>query len=425
MQDIVTIILAGGQGTRLYPLTQKRSKPAVPIGGRFRLIDIPISNCLHSNLKKIFLLTQFASESLHRHIFLTYRFDNFSSDFVTILTAQQTLETHDWYQGTADAVRKNMNFFRKRGDLVLILSGDHLYRMDYRKFIDFHMSRNADITISVYPISESNVSDYGVMKVNDDGFVTDFCEKPKEKTEIEKMRVSDEPFKHFGIQRGERTHLASMGIYLFKWDVLNELLENSTFGDFGREVIPFAIKQKRVFGYFFDGFWEDIGTIRTFFDTHIDLTQPLPKFNFYDESKPIYTLARFLPGSKILSSEVHHSILCEGSIINRSKIVHSIVGIRSRIGENCTVERAILLGADYFESKDELLQNTANQIPSIGIGNDCEIKNAIIDKNSRIGNGVKLVNIRNVKDEVTDDYVIRDGIIVIPKNAVIKDGTII
>lgn len=425
MANVVTIILAGGQGKRLYPLTKKRSKPAVPIAGRFRLIDIPISNCIHSGLRKIFILTQYSSESIHRHIFLTYRFDSFTKDFVTILSAQQTPESPDWYQGTADAVRQNLSFVRMKGDLVLVLSGDHLYRMDYRKFIDFHLKKKADISIAVDPVYPNHVPELGVMKVNAQGRIVDFFEKPKEPAQIENMKVPEDLFRQFGIDPAGRTHLASMGVYLFNWEVLRDLLENSEHEDFGREVIPSSIAQKNVYGYFFDDYWEDIGTIRSFFDVHMDLTQPLPRFNFYDEQKPIFSHARFLPGSKILSSEVQNSILCEGSIINHSKIAHSIIGIRSRIGNNALIERSVLMGADLFESEDDVTQNLKKQIPAIGIGNDCVIRNAIIDKNARIGNGVKLVNENGVEEETHEEYVIRDGIIVVPKNATIPDGTVI
>ncbi|MGB6340652.1 MAG: glucose-1-phosphate adenylyltransferase, partial [Candidatus Aminicenantaceae bacterium] len=395
------------------------------IAGRFRLIDIPISNCIHSGLRKIFILTQYSSESIHRHIFLTYRFDSFTKDFVTILSAQQTLESPDWYQGTADAVRQNLRFVRMEGNLVLVLSGDHLYRMDYRKFIDFHLEKKADISIAVYPVHPSQASELGMMKVDDHGQIVAFLEKPKDPAQIENMKAPENIFQQFGIDPAGRTHLASMGVYLFNWDVLKELLENNDYRDFGKEVIPASITQKDVYGYFFDGYWEDIGTIRSFFDVHMDLTQPLPRFNFYDEQKPIFTRARFLPGSKILSSEVQNSILCEGSIINNSKIAHSIIGIRSRIGNNAAIERSVLMGADFFESKEEIEGNLQKKIPRIGIGNDCVIRNAIIDKNARIGNGVKLVNEKGIDEDTQKEYVIRDGIIVVPKNTTIPDGTVI
>jgi len=424
MAKVVTAILAGGPGKRIYPLTKKRSKPAIPIAGRFRLIDIPISNCIHSGLRKIFILTQFSSESIHRHIFHTYRFDNFSKDFLTILSAQQTLESANWYQGTADSIRQNLRFL-KDWDLVLILSGDHLYRMDYNKLIDFHHQKKADISISVYPVHYDQVSQFGVMKVNKDGQIVDFCEKPKKPEELDKMKVPTESFQQFQLDAAGRTHLASMGVYLFNWEVLKELLEGTDFEDFGRDVIPFAIKRKKTVGYFFDGYWQDIGTIRSFFEANIALTEPLPKFNFYDEERPIFSRARFLPGSKIISSEVNNSILCEGSIINRSKINHSIIGVRSRIGENCVIERSIVMGADFFETVEEIAQNEKNGIPNIGIGSNCEIREAIIDKNARIGKGAKLINARGISDETSENYVIKDGVIVIPKNEIIPDGIVI
>jgi glucose-1-phosphate adenylyltransferase len=425
MAKVVAIVMAGGQGSRLYPLTKIRSKPAVPIAGRFRLIDIPISNCIHSGYRKIFILTQFSSESLHRHIFLTYRFDDFSKDFVTILSAQQTLESRNWYQGTADAVRQNLNFLESVGDLVLILSGDHLYRMDYRKFIDFHLEKGAEISISVTPVRAEQAPEFGVMKADQGGRIVEFLEKPKDPAEIDRMKVAENIFREYDVPAAGRTHLASMGIYLFNWNVLKELLENNTHEDFGRQVIPPAIQRKKVYGFFFDGYWEDIGTIPSFFEANLNLTRPLPKFNFYDEERPVFTHARFLPGSKILASEVENSILCEGSIINKSEIRETIVGVRSRIGEGCVLERTVIMGADYFESKEEAAWNAVQGQPPVGIGNDCKIRNAIIDKNARIGNGVKLINARNVLDERTDNYCIVNGIIVVPKNAVIPDGAVI
>jgi len=425
MPRVVVVVLAGGQGSRLYPLTKIRSKPAVPIAGRFRLIDISLSNCLHSGLRQIFILTQFSTESLHRHIFLTYRFDDFSKGFLTILSAQQTLENRNWYQGTADAVRQNLFFLQNKGELVLILSGDHLYRMDYTPFIDFHLKKKAEITIAVTPISGAEAPEFGVMKLDDRGRVQAFMEKPKTEDELMKMRIEREAMSRWGIEAAAKTHLASMGIYLFNWTVLKGLLEMTTFSDFGREVIPQAIETHRVYGYPFHGYWRDIGTIRSFFEANIELTHPLPKFNFYDEDKPIFTHARYLPGSKIIASEVENSILCEGSIIDQSRIVNSIIGIRSRVGARCLIERTIVMGADYFESDEEIARRTQQGIPAIGIGPESEVRNAIIDKNARLGKGVRLVNARGVKDEETDDYVIRDGIIVIPKHGVIPDGTVI
>jgi len=425
MAKVATVIMAGGQGSRLYPLTKMRSKPAVPIAGRFRLIDIPLSNCIHSGFRQIFVLTQFASESLHRHIFLTYRFDVFQKDFVTILSAQQTLENRDWYQGTADAVRQNLHFLHNQGDVVLILSGDHLYRMDYRKFVDFHIQTGADISISVIPVRAESAKDFGVMKIDRDGRIVEFREKPREAAAVEAMAVGEEIFRAHGVVPGGRTHLASMGIYIFNAAVLQELLESNAHEDFGRQIIPDAIRRKKVFGYFFDGYWEDIGTIKSFFEANMNLTEPLPRFNFYDEDRPIFTHARFLPGSKIISSEVAQSILCEGSIINGSRIHTSIVGVRSRIGEGCLLDRTIMMGADYFESREELERHAAAGRPPIGLGRGCEVRNAILDMNARIGNGVKLINARGVRDEKAESYCIVNGIVVVPKDAAIADGTVI
>ncbi len=423
--DVVSIIMAGGQGSRLYPLTKVRSKPAVPVAGRFRLIDISISNCIHSNVRSIFVLTQFASESLHRHIFTTYRFDPFHRDYITLLSAQQTLENRNWYQGTADAVRQNLDFIKDEGALVLILSGDHLYRMDYRKFVDFHLTTGAEISIAVTPVRADQAPEFGIMKVNDCGRITEFREKPKDPAEIDRLRVDESVFRQFGTPPNGRTHLASMGVYLFSQSVLRDLLAHTESKDFGKEVIPQAIGARKVCGHFFDGYWEDIGTIRSFFEAHMDLVRPLPRFDFYDEARPIYTHPRFLPGSKILASDVENAILCEGSIVNRSHVRESIIGIRSRIGENTRLERAVVMGADFYESREALARNREQGVPDVGIGRDCEIRNAIVDKNARIGHGVKLVNARGVAAESAESTCIVDGITVVPKDAVIPDGTVI
>jgi glucose-1-phosphate adenylyltransferase len=425
MADVVTMILAGGQGSRLAPLTNTRSKPAVPIAGRFRLIDIPISNCLHSNYRKIFIVTQFAAESLHRHIFQTYRFSMFSKDFITILSAQQTLENKDWYQGTADAVRQNLGFIKNYDDYVLILSGDHLYRMDYRKFVEFHIDRKADITISVVPILKEDTKHFGLMKVSENSRITTFVEKPTEPQILKNLEVPEKLFAKHGIKADGRSHLASMGIYIFNKDILFELLEQNKEQDFGREVIPRAILKKKVFAYYFDDYWEDIGTIKSFFEAHIDLTRVLPKFNFYDEEHPIFTHPRFLPAAKIINAQIKSSIISEGSIINPSEIIDSIIGIRSVIGNYCKLFEVIMMGADFFETKKELSSDDAKGLPRVGIGHNCEIRRAIIDKNARVGSNVRIVNSKGVQDEEGKNYVIRDGIVVIPKNAVIEDGTVI
>lgn len=419
------MILAGGQGTRLYPLTKVRSKPAVPIGGKFRLIDIPISNCVHSGFRKIYIGTQFSSESLHRHIQQTYRFSIFSKDFITILSAQQTMENLDWYQGTADAVRKNLRFIKSYGDYVLILSGDHLYRMDYSKFVDYHIEQGADITIAVVPVDRSLASQFGIMKIDEDTQINTFHEKPRDEQLLDDLTVPSSVFEKHNIDAGDRNYLASMGIYVFNQKILQELLDGTSYSDFGREVIPFAISNKRVFAYFFDGYWEDIGTIKAFFEAQLDLATPLPKFNFYDENAPILTHPRYLPGSKVLNAEIHNALLCEGSIINPSKIHRSIIGIRSFVGKNSVLDGVVMMGADYYEAPEARRNVSNRELPDVGIGDNCLIKQAIIDKNARIGNNVKIVNDRNVDQAQGQNYVIQDGIVVIPKNAVIPDNTII
>ena len=425
MPDLITMVLAGGQGTRLFPLTARRSKPAVPIAGKFRLIDVPLSNCIHSNFRRIYILTQFSAESLHRHISQTYRFSIFSQDFITILSAQQTLENRDWYQGTADAVRKNLRFINNRGDYVLILSGDHLYRMDYRKFVDYHIEKGADISIGVLPVTAERAGEFGIMHVDKNAQITKFHEKPKEEELLNNLRVPEKMFYEQGIQPNGRSHLASMGIYVFNKNTLIELLEDTSFSDFGKEVIPFAISGKKVFSYFFDGYWEDIGTTGAFFDAHIELTRPLPQFDFYDEDAPIFSHPRFLPGAKVIGAEIQNSILCDGSIVDPSTIKNSMIGIRSIVGKGCELNEVVMMGADFFETPEQKNKNQKQGIPNVGIGNNCVIRRAIIDKNARVGNNVKLINQQALNDKESEHYVIRDGIIVVAKNTVIPDGTVV
>ncbi len=423
MPTVVAMILAGGQGTRLYPLTKYRSKPAVPIAGKFRLIDIPISNCIHSNYRRIYICTQFAAESLHRHISTTYRFSIFSKDFITILAAQQTMENKEWYQGTADAVRQNLRFIESYGDLVLILSGDHLYRMDYSEFVNYHLQKDADITISVIPVKRERANQFGIVKIDKNLKVVRFDEKPGSPEILDELTVPESLFQEQNIQADGRTHLASMGIYIFKQRVLRELLEGTKFSDFGKEVIPFAIKRSKVFAFFFDGYWEDIGTIKAFFEAQVDLTRPLPAFNFYDEEKPIFSHPRFLPGAKVLQAETNNTILCDGSIVNPSKITNSIIGIRSIVGEDCTLDEVMMMGADYFETDEQRALNRELNIPNLGIGNNCHIRHTIIDKNARIGNNVTILNEKGIQHLEEKNFVIQDGIVVIPKGAVIPDNT--
>ncbi|HEX3019824.1 MAG TPA: glucose-1-phosphate adenylyltransferase [Chitinispirillaceae bacterium] len=417
---VTSIILAGGQGTRLHPLTQARSKPAVPIGGKFRLIDIPISNCLHHQIRNIWVLTQFASESLHRHIFQTYRMDAFSGGFVSILAASQTVDSKGWYQGTADAVRKNMVNFSQAGDNVLLLSGDHLYRMDFDKFLDFHNARGADITLAVVPVERVKVRELGIMKLDLDFRVTDFVEKPTEDIIVDEFSIPEE-LRHkeeFSFTSREKTHVGSMGIYIFKREALFELLQKYDYNDFGKQIIPAAISNFKVFAYPFDGYWEDIGTIKAFFDAHIDMTKPEPPFNFYDQQKPIFTRARFLPAAKITGSIINSSIVCEGSMIEDASISDSVIGLRSVIKAGSRLSRVIFMGSDFFETE-------RRGGDGLGIGKNCVIQNAILDKDVRIGDNVQLVNNERIVNGERNGIIIRDGIIVVPKATSIPSGFIL
>jgi len=425
MAKLTALILGGGQGSRLQPLTQIRSKPAVPIAGKFRLIDIPISNCLHSDINRIFILTQFNSESLHRHIHLTYRFDNFSGGYIRILAAQQTAEIMDWYQGTADAVRKNLLFFRNVDDHIIILSGDHLYRMDYRKFFDYHLRTDADISIAVKPIMEQETAEFGILRANKEGKITAFYEKPSEQKILDDYRVDQELFKNFEIEAHDRSHIASMGIYIFKKQVLFDMLENNKMQDFGREIIPEALKSLKCYAYFFDGYWHDIGSIRSFLDAHMDITKQVPDFNFYDETHRFYTRPRFLPASKINDCHIIDSIVAEGSIILQSKIKSSVIGIRSYIDHGSYMQGSINMGNSRYETIEEHQANSENGRPNLGIGTHCTIRNAILDLDVRIGNNVQLINREQVTETFQDNYAIRDGIIIVPKGSVIPHDTVI
>ena len=405
---VTCIILAGGQGSRLHPLTKKRSKPAVPLGGKFRLIDIPISNCLHHGIRTIWVLTQFASESLHRHIFQAYRLDAFSGGFVSVLAASQTVDNKGWYQGTADAVRKNlMNFRHSPGDTVMLLSGDHLYRMDFTKFIEFHHATSADITLSAIPVPRSQVSEMGVLKMNSDYRVLDFIEKPTDDKIVNDYMLPEE-LQHSREGEETRTHVGSMGIYLFNKKVLFDVLEQYPFDDFDKQIIPAALKTHRVYAYPFKGYWEDIGTIKAFFDAHMAMTQPVPPFDFYDERNPIFTNARFLPAAKISGSNIDSSIICEGSMIENAKISSSVIGVRSIIRNGSHLSRVVLMGADTYETD-------THTGPHVGIGNHCHIRNAIIDKDVSIGDEAVLINKDNIENGERDGIVIRDGIIIVPK----------
>jgi glucose-1-phosphate adenylyltransferase len=417
MRDVLAIILGGGRGTRLYPLTKLRAKPAVPIGGRYRLIDVPISNCLNSDIHKIYVLTQFLSASLHRHIFQTYKFDLFSAGFVDILAAEETTRGMDWYQGTADAVRKQLvHFFNTRVEDILVLSGDHLYRMDYGEFVGFHRERRADVTIAAQPVTVSDASRFGILKTDEDGHIISFHEKPQE-DEIEGLEC---------VPDGDRPCLASMGIYIFRADVLREMLEESDAEDFGKQIIPQAIESRRVYGFLFDGYWEDIGTIRSFYEANLAMTLPNPPFDFYNPQHPIYSRPRFLPPSRADGCHLDHVALAEGSVIDRADVRESVIGLRSIVRAGAHLARTVMMGADFYETRERQVENHRLGIPDVGIGRGSRIEGAIIDKNARIGEGVM---IRPHEDEAefieTENYTIRDGIVVIPKNALIPDGTVI
>ncbi len=411
LNDILAVILGGGRGARLYPLTQMRSKPAVPIAGKYRLIDIPISNCINSEIYRIAILTQFNSVSLHRHITRTYNFDSFHQGWVQIWAAEQTIESADWYQGTADAVRKQLLEIQASGAKhVLILAGDHLYRMDYKAMAQYHWENKADITVAVQPISKEEVTRFGILKREEGGRISSFVEKPKD-PEVQKKFISrDDP---------ERPFLGSMGIYMFKTKVLIDLLTSfPNHDDFGGDIIPQAITSHAVFGFDFDGYWQDIGTIRSFYETSLALTTPETPFNFYDAKLPIYTDTRFLPGSIVEDSNFRNVLISEGSRILKSEISHSIIGIRSQIASGCVIKDSIVMGSDYYERERE------GQLP-IGIGMNCHIEGAILDKNARVGNNVTIKPFPRNTDIDNVNWYVRDGIVVIPKDAELLPGTTI
>ena len=424
--NVVAVILGGGAGSRLFPLTGERSKPAVPLGGKYRLIDVPVSNCINSNITQIFVLTQYNSASLNRHISQTYRFSNFSSGFVEILAAEQRKDSPDWFQGTADAVRQilpHLRFWRVK--TLLILSGDHLYRMDYRRFLERHYATNADVTISVVPSKPDDAEGFGLLKTDEAGKIIQFREKPKGEA-LEEMRVDTTNFGLTEEESERRPYLASMGIYVFDYAKLIELLQaDETAVDFGGQVIPSAIDKYNVQAHVFDGYWEDIGTIRSFYEANLDLASPLPKFNFFDTDSPIYTRSRYLPPSKIHDCDIDNSMVSEGCILNGVHARNSIFGLRSRIDGGVRIESSIIMGADFYESIDEIKANIERGTPHIGIGTNTAIRRAIVDKNVRIGKNVKLLNPGGVDnfDHPKGSFNIRDGIVIVPKGSVVADGT--
>jgi len=422
-KEVLALILGGGQGSRLFPLTNQRSKPAVPLGGKYRLIDITVSNCINSNINNIFVLTQFNSASLNRHISRTYRFSQFSDGFVEILAAEQTPENRNWFQGTADAVRQVMMHISEfQPNHVLILSGDHLYQMDYRAFIKHHEDTGASVTLSVCPTDELRAPSFGLLKTDDEGHVIEFREKPP-RDQLADMRVNTASLglKHDAEQL---SYLASMGVYVFNFETLRAMLREGKHTDFGGEVIPAAIRNHKVQAYLFDGYWEDIGTISSFYNANLDMTNIVPKFNFFADH-PIYTAPRYLPGSKLIDCQIRDSIISEGCILNRVISDHSIIGIRSRIESQTKIERSLLMGADNYQSIDDLEMELRRGLPSIGIGRDTIIRRAIVDKNVRIGNNVKILNEAGREHYDGENYFIREGIVIVPKGATITDGTVI
>ncbi|HEY9762569.1 MAG TPA: glucose-1-phosphate adenylyltransferase [Trichocoleus sp.] len=429
MKRVLAIILGGGAGTRLYPLTKYRAKPAVSLAGKYRLIDIPVSNCINSDINKIYVLTQFNSASLNRHISKTYNFSHFTDGFVEVLAAQQTPESPSWFQGTADAVRQYMWMFESFDvDEYLILSGDHLYRMDYCLFVERHRSTNADVTLSVVPIGYKTASDFGLMKIDGTGRVVDFYEKPKGDA-LETMKVDTTTLGLTPEQAKEKPFIASMGIYIFKKQVLIDLLKkNVDQTDFGKEIIPSSSRDYNIQAYLFDGYWEDIGTIEAFYESNLALTmQPQPAFSFYHENAPIYTRSRYLPPSKLLDAHITESIVAEGCILKNCRIHHSVIGLRQRVHSDCIIEDSLLMGLDYYEPLSESNQHlTRGKIP-MGIGEGTVVRRAIIDKNARVGRNVKIVNKENIQEAEREDlgFYIRSGIVVVLKGAVIPDGMVI
>ncbi|PWU15249.1 MAG: glucose-1-phosphate adenylyltransferase [Verrucomicrobia bacterium] len=423
--NVLSVIMGGGQGTRLFPLTKERAKPAVPLAGKYRLVDIPISNCINSGLRRIYLLTQFNSASLHRHISQSYKFDQFSGGFVEILAAEQTYADTSWYQGTADAVRKNEIHFRNHDwDHLLILSGDQLYRMDFRQILHQHGETGADITIASIPMPRAEVPSLGILQIDAERKITRFVEKPTDKAVQDSLKLDPSWYERLGIQGKGELFLASMGIYVFKREIIFRLLENSL-ADFGKHIIPEAIPENKVYSFVFEGYWEDIGTIRAFFEANLEIASELPRFNFFDMSAPIFSRPRFLPGSKINGAQIDHAVISDGCIINRASITQSIVGLRCIVGAGTVLKRTVLLGSDYYESLESIVEHEKAGKPRIGIGTNCRIENTIVDKNARIGNNVVISPAGKPPKLDHANYYIRDGIVIVPKNGVIPHGTVI
>lgn len=425
LSDVVAIILGGGSGEQLFPLTQFRAEPAVPLAGKYRIIDIPLSNCINSGIRRVFVTSQFNSVSFNAHVARTYLLEHFSQGFINILAAHQTPEDANWYQGTADAVRKCVRQFEDLDAvMVLVLYGDHLYRMDYRKLIDFHLGSEAEITVCIIPVTAQEAPRFGIVRVNDHGQITHFHEKPSERDlpglEMPLRGVFDA--RKFPEGRG---YLASMGIYVFGKQFLIDLVNSTTENDFAKHIFPQAVSRHRMMGYRFSGYWADIGTVRSFHQANLDLTSDLPEFNLYDVSNPIYTRWRCLPSSRIDNCQVDHCIIADGCFLNGARIAHSIVGCRTRIDEGTTIRRSYVIGAGRYEAQQQMEENRRQGLPNIGIAKNVTIENAIIDRDARIGNDVVITNAENRSHFDGSNFYVRDHIVVIPKNAVIYDGSVI
>ncbi|MEW4489483.1 glucose-1-phosphate adenylyltransferase [Thalassoglobus sp. JC818] len=424
MNNVVCFVLGGGKGTRLQPLTSERSKPAVPIGGKYRLIDIPISNCINSGIRRTYLLTQFNSVSLHRHVRQTYNFDPFNGGFVEILAAQQTNDGADWYQGTADAVRKQVRYLQQSDiEYVLILSGDQLYRMNFREMLDVHKSNKADVTIATLPIDQEKAASFGITRLDENGRVRGFLEKPQSQQELDHVKTSPEWIDQQGIESKGREYLASMGIYLFNRDTLVDALLKTDYEDFGREVFPASIRAKHVQAYLFDGYWEDIGTIKAFYESQLEMASSTPPFEMHKAESPIYTRPRFLPSTRVDNAEIKESLISDGCVIEgTSKITHSLIGLRSYIGKNASITGVVLMGADYYPSDPRgATKNAAD--PPIGIGEGTIIEGAIVDKNCRIGKQVVIRKPNGCpEDGRCGPVIVRDGVIVVPRGTILPDG---
>jgi glucose-1-phosphate adenylyltransferase len=419
----LSIVMGGGAGTRLFPLTKDRAKPAVPLAGKYRLVDIPISNCLNSGLRRVYVLTQFNSTSLHRHINASYKFDNFSKNFVDVLAAQQTPEGARWYQGTADAVRQNLRYFLEGPyELYLILSGDQLYRMDYRLLLKQHVETGADITLATTPVDRIAASAFGIMHSDSNRRIFRFEEKPKEPALLDELRIPPALLGELGLPADSELFQGSMGIYVFNRDILIECLNNDQ-EDFGKHIIPASLQEYKVMTYIFQGYWEDIGTVRAFFEANLALTDTLPPYNFFDRSSPIYTHPRFLPASKINAATIRHAVVGDGCIISDAHIERAVIGIRSIIESGATIRNSVIMGADYYQDEAPETSESSRSLPPIGIGRNSVIDRAIIDKNARIGESVVITPDGKAPNVDSTNYYIRDGVVVIPKNATIPNGT--